>query len=298
MAKLCLGMVQFGMDYGINNKRGKPSKENAFYMLDLAIDSGIKKLDTAFAYGNAEELLGEYFTKKRNLQNVEVITKLRPNILDFESGSPQKIVREALCKSLDRMCVSNVDGFLLHTPEYIYNEDILDGLEKVKKEGLTNHIGISIYEIKDGVEAIKTGMIDYIQLPYSVLDQRGMKEGFLKMAKSNGVQVYCRSAFLQGLVMMEPEKIPDYMNKSKEYVNVFDNICKKYEVDKVTALLHFVIDNEYIDYLVFGVDTQEQLIEDIKYAQASDLPKEFYYEIETKLGEVEKSIIFPSLWKK
>lgn len=55
--KLCLGTVQFGLNYGINNFSGKPSKEAVFKMLDEALEQGITHIDTAVAYGDAESLL-------------------------------------------------------------------------------------------------------------------------------------------------------------------------------------------------------------------------------------------------
>jgi len=58
--RLCLRTAQFGLNYGISNKNGKPLKEDVFKMMDVAIDRGINIFDTASAYGNAEEFLGEY----------------------------------------------------------------------------------------------------------------------------------------------------------------------------------------------------------------------------------------------
>ena len=61
MADLCLGTVQFGMNYGINNTLGQPSEEDVFEMLDTAIKNGIHVFDTAKAYGTAEAVLWHYF---------------------------------------------------------------------------------------------------------------------------------------------------------------------------------------------------------------------------------------------
>ena len=58
LAKLCLGTVQFGMKYGINNQEGQPTEEACFEMLDIAIEKGIDVIDTARAYGTAEIVLG------------------------------------------------------------------------------------------------------------------------------------------------------------------------------------------------------------------------------------------------
>jgi aryl-alcohol dehydrogenase-like predicted oxidoreductase len=47
--KLCLGTVQFGLRYGINNQTGRPTREQVFAMLDLAVSQGILCFDTAAA---------------------------------------------------------------------------------------------------------------------------------------------------------------------------------------------------------------------------------------------------------
>lgn len=298
MAKLCLGTVQFGMKYGINNKIGPPSKDDTFEMLDIAIENGITKIDTASAYGIAEELLGEYILKRKYKNNVEIISKLRPNILDIEVGTVQNIVKNQVRKSLHTLQIEQLDGYLLHTPQYIYNQQILDALQICKKDGLVKNIGISIYEIQDGFEAINTGIIDYVQLPYSVFDQRGEKDGFLVEAKKNNIEVYTRSAFLQGLTFMQKDEIPQSIEKAKNYLEIFDDLLKKYHVNRVNGLLNFVADNKNIDYLVLGVDNKEQLIKNIKIIDNYKVSKEFIEEIKEKFQYIDKNIILPSLWAK
>ena len=53
--QLCLGTVQFGMDYGIIGQK-KPSVEDSVVCLDYATQNGISAIDTATAYGTAEEV--------------------------------------------------------------------------------------------------------------------------------------------------------------------------------------------------------------------------------------------------
>ncbi|PXV91843.1 aryl-alcohol dehydrogenase-like predicted oxidoreductase [Lachnotalea glycerini] len=298
MAKLCLGTVQFGMQYGIYNKYGQPSMEDCFEMFDIALDSGINKIDTAAAYGIAEELIGKYVHRRGKSNDLEIISKLRPNVLDVESGTPQQIIRAQAVRSLRRMNIELLDGYLLHTPEYIYNSDILEGLQNIKKEGLVKNIGVSIYDIKEGDAAINTGIVDYIQLPYSVFDQRGMIDEFFVKAKQSNITIYCRSAFLQGLILMNENEIPMHLIDAKKYVTIFNELVQKYDVNAIDTLIHFVYDNEYIDYLVFGVDTKEQLKYDIEAVKKKSMPVELMTEIEDKLKNIGKSIIIPSLWKK
>lgn len=296
MSGLCLGTVQFGMKYGVNNTLGQPSWEDSFKMLDTAIEQGINVIDTARAYGEAEEILGKYFETQKNQDKVRIISKLRPNVINPNEKDAEGIVRKELEDSLNRMHLQSLDGYLLHTPEYIYRQDILKGLGKVKEEGLVKHIGVSIYDIAEGEEAVKTGVVDYIQLPYSILDQRGVKTGFIEKAKKAGITIYTRSAFLQGLFMMPPEKVPKHLARALPYLNTFEALLEKYQIGRVEALLHFVKQEPGIDYLVFGVDTKEQLLEDIRIYEHATVPKAFINEVKNIFHDVEKSIIFPSLW--
>lgn len=297
MSKLCIGTVQFGMKYGVNNAIGrKPSRQESFEMLDYALTHGIDTIDTARAYGDAELLLGEYFRNRQSLNHIKIISKLRPNVIEKGEKDIAGVMRREIEESLDRMSITSLDGYLLHTPEYIYNAKIQDALCSLKEQNYVKNIGVSIYNIEDGYAAIKTGIVNYMQLPYSILDQRGIKTGMIQEAKKLGITIFTRSAFLQGLFMMPQTEIPDYLQQVCPYLNIFDRILGEYGVDKVSALLRFVTYEKDIDYLVFGVEKKEQLEENIMKAVREDVPDKCILELKKQIGEVGESIIFPSLW--
>lgn len=296
LTKLCLGTVQFGMKYGINNQVGQPSEEECFQMMDMSIEKGIDTIDTARAYGTAELVVGNYIKDRKLQGKVNIISKLRPNVIEPNEQDIYSVVRSELEGSLNRLGVSNLQGYLLHTPEYVYNEKIVDSLYRLKDEGLIDNLGVSIYNMTEGFEAIRKGM-DYVQLPYSVLDQRGYYTEFISEAKKAGMTVYVRSAFLQGLFMMDYGRVPDQVAKAKPYLNYLDSLMDKYNVDKVELLLQFVKMTEGIDYLVFGVDNIKQLSENIhKFNKVSKIDNELIMEIRKHFSDVEESIILPSLW--
>ncbi len=58
MMKIALGSVQFGCDYGISNQSGEVSSLSLQDILTFAMREGIDLIDTAPAYGNSEENLG------------------------------------------------------------------------------------------------------------------------------------------------------------------------------------------------------------------------------------------------
>lgn len=295
MAQLCLGTVQFGMKYGINNSFGQPSEQEVYQMLDLAIKKGIEIFDTAMAYGTAEELLGKYIARRRiSGEKIKIISKLCPNSI-VDSNDIENTIRDEIKGSLERLKLNKLYGYLLHTPEYIYDRDILNALQRVKRDGLVSHTGVSIYNIKEGEAAIQNEGIDFIQLPYSVLDQRGERSGFLREAKSRGIAIFARSAFLQGLFMMENERIPYFLNRAKPYLKDFERLLEKYKIDRVRALLNYPAHNPYIDYVVIGTDNTAQLEENIDKFNGS-LPDEFVQEINGMFHDIDEGIILPSLW--
>lgn len=296
MPKLCLGTVQFGMKYGINNQGGQPSEEACFGMLDAALEQGIDTIDTARAYGTAEIVVGNYLKYRKCQNQVRLISKLRPNVIDPEEKDIYSVIRSELEGSLERLHVSKLQGYLLHTPEYVYNDEIVCVLSRLKEEKLIENIGVSIYNMEEGFEAIRRGM-DYVQLPYSVLDQRGEQSGFIEAAKKVGMTVFTRSAFLQGLFMMERERIPEQLGQALPYLEHFDRLTERYQKDKAELLLQFVKASKNIDYLVFGVDSEQQLLEDIRVFGADVLLEaELLRELKDYYRQVDDSIILPSLW--
>lgn len=295
MAELCIGTVQFGMRYGINNKYGQPEADQCFEMLDIAARNKVHFIDTARAYGTAELVLGEYFRVKKNSGQFKLISKLRPNIIDENEKDICGTVRRECENTLSRLGIECLDGYLCHTPEYVHRSDILHALKQLKEQKLVSNIGISIYSLKEGYAALEKNL-DYIQLPYNIFDQRGMQQGFIRQAKQAGITVFARSPFLQGLLLMEKERVPEYLKHAVPHLERFEQIADKYHIDKAEALLRFVSGEQDIDFMVFGVDTKEQLIHNIDSAKKGVLPNELIQELKDCFAQIEEGIIIPSLW--
>ncbi len=298
LAKLVLGTVQLGMKYGINNSHGKPSRQESLAILDYAYEQGIRIFDTAFAYGDAEEIIGEFIASRKLEDQVQIISKLEPNCVPEHSKNVLGIVETRLRASLSKLGLEMLDGYLLHTSPYIFRREIVDALQKCKEKGLVKNIGTSIYEEAEALAAAKNQLIDYIQIPYSVFDQRMGQTEFFRFAKANGKRVFGRSAFLQGLIFMKEDEIPEFLFGAKKYLREFDDIIGRYGLSRLEAALLFSASESGIDYIVFGVDTMGQLQEIVeKMLHVRESP-DCIVELRTKFSKIEKNIIFPSLWKK
>ena len=107
MSKLILGTVQFGINYGINNKIGKPSSNEIKEILDFAFERNINILDTAEAYGSSQERIGGYIKQSNN--KFEIITKYSR----YRNDLPSNIV-DRVKKNLEILNVEKLYCYMFH----------------------------------------------------------------------------------------------------------------------------------------------------------------------------------------
>ena len=288
--RICMGTVQLGQHYGINNALGrKPNLQESFNLLEKAINSGVNFFDTASAYGDAEIILGKFGI---NRFPVKIISKLRPKL-----PADSKIVLSEIKCSLDRLNLNSLEGYLFHNVEDFYIEEKLRGLKLAKEIGLTKNIGVSIYEPADALNVIQDKDIDFIQIPYNVLDQRLDETNFFELAEKNNVTIFARSAFLQGLLLMTRENIPPNLKDAWIYIEKFQNIARKYNFTPSEAALLFAYCHKKIDYVLFGVETIQQLEDNLQILDKADKFKNCHEELSGNFKNISRKIIVPSLWK-
>lgn len=299
--KLVLGTVQFGMTYGLHNTHGQPTQEESFAMMDAALAAGIDAFDTAWAYGTAEDVVGAWIKERGLSGKVKIISKMRPHTLnDYPDGTKAAdIVRVEVEKSLIRLHVDSLDGYMLHSPHYIYLKYVVEGLQKIRDTGLVKNIGVSTYDEAEALQAAELG-VDYIQVPYNAFDQRLDATDFFDIAKKNKVTVFARSPFLQGLLLMQPHALPEHLSYLRPYLEQFIAIAERHHMIQTEAALHFVDAECRGDHIVFGVDTLEQLREDIAFMQTSSPVANdgWIAEMRTAFKDLNRGAINPSLWSK
>lgn len=298
--ELCLGTVQFGMDYGIRGQK-QPSVEQAVQMLDYATQNGINNIDTANAYGTAEDVVGE-FLKKKTIPRTDlfIISKFRPNLLDeVDEDQYYDIMKSNLENTLSRLHTDFLDSYLLHSARYVWNDEIIDTLDRIKKEGYVKHVGVSVYETDEAKKCIECSNVDFMQLPYSIFDQRMKMDGVFELAKKAEypTQIHSRSAFIQGLILMKENEVPDFLEKAKPIVHKIDELCQQYEIPRIELAMSYVKRQDSISHLVFGVDNIEQLKENIVLFENS-LSNDIIDEISKEFVNIDTDIVMPSLWKR
>lgn len=282
--KLVLGTVQFGLSYGINNKSGIAKDDELASIFSFANKSGIDLLDTAQAYGNSEERIG-------NLSNDEfnVISK-------FKQLDPPFPFHKELEESLKKLKKNSLYGYMAHDGDLlIENPSWWEGLKLAKERGLIKKIGYSLYTVEQLVTLFGKKMIpDIIQFPYNILDRRF--ESFLPQLVSMGIEIHTRSVYLQGLFKMESNQVPNYLEPLQTYLRTVRDIAKKNQLTIGQICLGFAINNPLINKVVIGIDNLSQLKENVSICNIDNLSEGIMNELHS-IEVKEKNLINPANWK-
>ena len=199
ISKISIGTAQFGLRYGISNKNDVLCQSQINEVLSYAYSNNVQLLDTASSYGNSEENLGKQSKIKEGA--FKLVSKF---------NNLEKSVEQNLFDSFEKLNQSSLYGYLVHDFSLLKKkESLLDELQELKNKGLIEKIGVSVYHPYQAIElANKSPLIDIIQLPYSIFDQRF--NPILKQLKTLDIEIHARSIFLQGLMFMDKNNLSEF----------------------------------------------------------------------------------------
>ncbi len=286
---ISIGTAQFGSAYGIANRVGEVSEDQIAEILAEAKLNGIKKLDTAPSYGNAEFKLGKYGVK--DFEITTKVSKIPPEVDDIRGH----IISE-FYGSITRLRVNCIDTVLFH------NEKDLKGhrgylayqaLHELQLQGLIKKIGVSTYFSDDLEATLSEYKFQTVQVPYSIVDRR--LEFFHSRLSFQGLDIQARSIFLQGLLLLQ---VDEAIKRCKAWGskaalwNLFlnENNCTAYD-----AALYFVLSNSNIETFVVGLDSLRQL-HFLLYSLESFHDNK-WHSIE-QLKSEDENLLKPFAWKK
>ena len=302
--KFALGTAQLGQEYGISNKTGMPNHNEAMEILEYAMSYGIDAFDTAPTYGKSEDIIGGFIKKRKetcfSLPNI--ITKI-PAIDQNKEMFLETIVSllsDNITLSLKRLRIDYIDACLLHSPDDMkaFNGQVVAGLIDLKQKGLVKNIGVSIYTPAEVREAIALDCFDIIEVPINIFDQRLIRLGLLKELSEHKIKVYARSVFLQGLVFIEPENLPEYLKLAKAPLEKLKHLASQSGLKPAELSLLFVRDLPGIERIIIGCETLGQLKSNIDIMNLPGLDTKLLEKIEGYFSNISENIINPTLWKR
>jgi len=261
VGRLVLGTAQFGMAYGITNERGQIPGAEAAALLSDAENAGVRLLDTAVSYGDAETILGSILSLPSRFG---IISKIAPVHGDAVSHGAADGVRKAVKDSLNRLKASKLHGLLVHRCADLFKpgaRSLLELLEDLKSEGVVAATGVSVYDAEELDRVLEIFRPDIVQLPLNLFDQRLLRSGHLAMLRRAGIEVYCRSIFLQGLLLSPAHRRRAPVSGFSDAFSRYDRLLAASGLSALQACLGFALRESGADYVLVGVTSARELAE-------------------------------------
>lgn len=292
LSRLGLGTVQFGLEYGVSNRGGRPDEREVAAILARAVGAGVGYIDTAPAYGDAEILVGRYLPPGHG---VRIITKT-PALVDdtIEARHAQRIL-DTLAASLERLKMDAVHGLLVHQSGDLSKpgwQHLVDAMAEAQARGWTGVIGASVYNSDQLALVESRFQPELVQLPLSVLDRRPIVSGALARLKTAKVEVHARSVFLQGLLLMEPDELPEFFAPVRQNIVGLRGLWQQRGLSALDACLAFALHRPEIDAVIVGVNSLSEF-KQIELAAASSAGIDSDIDIDQPIDPV---YVDPSRW--
>lgn len=300
---LVLGTVQLGTPYGIANRTGMPDEVKALDFVTQAVEAGIKCIDTARAYGESEARLGKALATTKF--DGTIITKLSPLGDLAEAASPNEI-EDAVLKdvetSLTLLGRATLDCLLLHRADHLTQWDgkVWSVLQALVSEGKVARIGASVQSVAEARRAFETPDLGHIQLPVNPLDYRWSEAGIDALARARpDITIHARSLYLQGLLAAgDPDLFPKISGlDAGALTKVLEDCMREFGRSSLADLcLAWARSLDWIDGLVIGMETEDQLRDNLKLFDEAPLTSAERTSLETSLPRVPEILLNPALW--
>lgn len=304
LSALTFGTAQLGLpNYGRMNATGRPAAEAAANLIQRALAAGVRQFDCARAYGEAEERVGASLPTPLD-EEAQVVTKLSP-LDELSPDSTDKEITCAIEASVFRSCralgVHQLPVLLLHRWAHYsaFRGEIWKTLLSLKREGVIARLGASVYSPKEATEALGEKEVEVIQLPCNILDWRWRDSAFQAVSASrDDVEIYVRSAFLQGVLLADSENWPTLPElDSTAWTTQLARWTEEFQRESIADLcIAFLRGLPWVDSIVVGMETEKQLDTNLDLFQRSPLSSAAVTKIENHPHKVTERLLNPQLW--
>ncbi|MFC7482038.1 aldo/keto reductase [Luedemannella flava] len=252
-SRLVLGTAQLGMAYGVANRAGRPADDVAARLLATAADLGVTHLDTARAYGDSEDRIGDLATDLP----LRVVTKVAPQGPDATPAS----VRASVTRSLAALRRPGPHTLLLHRAA-----DAAVGwptLHEYAATGAADRIGVSVQSPDELRSVLTLPGLGYVQLPCNALDRRWLAPDLAALlAGRPELVVTVRSVYLQGLLTAgRAVTWPHVTDAHRDtIVDSLDRVAAALgRADRADLCVAYVLSLPWVTSIVVGAETEAQL---------------------------------------
>ncbi len=206
----------------------RDSKEVAVKIVRRAYEGGMRFFDTARAYSDSEEKVGEALHDVRD--NLYIATKTM-------AQTPEEFWKQ-LETSLQLLKTDYIDIYQFHCANQVYapgdGTGMYECMLEAKAQGKIRHIGITAHKIRIAFDAVESGLYETLQYPFSYLAAEREKELVAKCKEKN-VGFIAMKGLAGGLI-----------NKSEAamaFMTQYDNVLPIWGIQRETEL------EEWLSYM-------------------------------------------------
>jgi aryl-alcohol dehydrogenase-like predicted oxidoreductase len=255
---------------------GDVDDNTSILSLNKSFDLGINFYDTAdfYGFGHSEELIGKVFG---NRDDVIIASKVGHRVEDEKIllDYTKKHILKSCDESLKRLRRDRIDFYQLHSAklDHLKNGECIEAMEELKSEGKIRYWGISLNTFNPYPEAdfiIERNLADGFQLVLNIINQRSLK--LIKTASENGYGIIARIPLQFGLLTGKFNKGTRFNKNDHRYfrlgpeflailLDALDEVWQiqeKYNIDKTTFALSFILNHLGVSTVIPGIKTPEQ----------------------------------------
>lgn len=249
--ELALGTVQFGLDYGIAGAR-RIEDADAVRILDIAWETGVRRLDTAPGYGDIESRLARLC----GARSFSIVSKIPAMPAGLDTATIEEWLRKTVETSRRRLG-DRLHGLIFHDASLTcgacgsFVRETITGL----LEGSGISCGASHYDAATILDGGTWPEAKMAQVPGNALDQRLMTFGDALGA----MEVSLRSAFLQGLLLMDARTAAARLPAAEPALLRWHQWCMDQGLRPLDAALAIAKGFDMVDFCLVGVDNEAQM---------------------------------------
>jgi aryl-alcohol dehydrogenase-like predicted oxidoreductase len=294
--------IGYGM-WGMGGWTGSDDEES-LASLQRAVDLGCNFFDTAWAYGEgkSEQLLGQ-LVRANPGRKLYTATKIPPKNgtwpsrreFTLDDTFPPDYIEQRVHESLDHAGLPGFDLMQFHVWEdgWVEDDRWAKKMDELRSQGLIQSVGISInrWEPANAVKAVRSGLIDAVQVIYNIFDQNPEDELFPACAE-NDVAVIARVPFDEGTLTGTLTK--DSTWPEGDWRNIYfvpENLSASVDrAEKLKALLpagmslpsmalRFILSNPNVSTIIPGMRKTRHVESNIEASSAGALSPELIGEL-------------------
>jgi Predicted oxidoreductases (related to aryl-alcohol dehydrogenases) len=281
---------------------GRTSDEESLAAIRRARDLGVTFFDTAdsYGFGRSESLLGIVLSRKR--PDVVIATKVgvvRGSTGELKKDFSRQHISVAVDGSLKRLRTDYIDLYQVHNPtiDELRREEIQDAMERLQETGKIRFWGVSVSNPEEGLEVVRNGWGNTLQVLYNILNQAPAQDLF-PAAKEKGYGIIARVPLASGLLtgkfridstfpaddvrqnFLTPRRLQEALGRVDEVKSIIGGTARSL----IEGALRFVLANDAVATAIPGAKNIHQVEANVTAGDAW-LPEDVVEKLRTRLGD-------------